>query len=229
MGSRNCAARALQDFDKDKWACYSLFGKLLNTAPDLSTEEMRSTAKFRAITGGDTIIGERKYGDPFDFKPFARLLFSANQYPVLSNPTDATFRRWIIIPWLKTFRDTDKEIKGLEDKIKSDPAEMSGMLNWALAGLQRLMAQGEFTEARASTEALREFRTTADLLQRFLHESELPKRMERQAAFDKYKAWAHRGGHAAMGRSTFYDRLGELVGGARRVGREGDLLLLQGR
>jgi len=49
---------------------------LANVCPDLPAADLAGTSVFKAITGGDRLTGERKYHDPFEFTPYARLIFS---------------------------------------------------------------------------------------------------------------------------------------------------------
>jgi phage/plasmid-associated DNA primase len=51
-----------------------------------------------------------KYRDPFEFTPFARLLFSANRLPASNDASQAFFDRWLIVPFASRFRGTRGEI-----------------------------------------------------------------------------------------------------------------------
>jgi putative DNA primase/helicase len=58
---------------------------------------------FKALTGGDVLSAEYKYHDSFEYVPFAKLVFSANQPPRSDDPTHGFFRRWQVIPFTRTF------------------------------------------------------------------------------------------------------------------------------
>ena len=118
---------------------------------------------FKAITGGDEIEGERKYQPGFTFKPFARLIFSANHLPRGRDFSDGFFDRWLIVPFEHTFRNTRNEIPREElDAQLSDSREQSGVLNKALEALRRLRRTNHFTESQTTRDAGDEFRQTTD-------------------------------------------------------------------
>jgi len=62
-----------------RFATARLIGKLANICPDLLNERLATTSTFKAITGGDPIMAEYKYGDSFDLWPSTRLVFSAKR------------------------------------------------------------------------------------------------------------------------------------------------------
>ena len=103
IGKRNAAALSLHWLEKNQFAAARLLGKLANICPDLPTEHLAGTSVFKKIVGGDTIPAERKYQDSFEFMPFCRLLFSANNPPQSSDGSSGFFRRWLVIPFDRIF------------------------------------------------------------------------------------------------------------------------------
>jgi len=136
VGAANTSARSLQDLELNRFAPADLYGKLWNVYADLSDTELRSVAKFKMATGGSTITAERKFGQPFSFVNFAKLVFSCNKIPMTSEDTVAFFRRWMLITFPNTFEGPtdDRELP----KRLVIPEELSGVLNWMIAGLKRL-------------------------------------------------------------------------------------------
>lgn len=163
LGSRNACAVSLHQLETDRFAVARLLGKLANICPDLPGQKLASTAMFKALTGGDLIQGERKYRDAFEFRPHAKLIFSANQLPTSDDPTHAFYRRWLIVPFEKTFDPGCATTLPREvlDSMLAAPQALSGLLNLALDALPRLRAQG-FTISASVTAALDEFRSVSD-------------------------------------------------------------------
>jgi putative DNA primase/helicase len=65
---------------------------------------------FKAITAGDQISAERKFHPEFMFRPYCRLLFSANKPPLSGDADSAFFDRWYVLPFNRIHRDTQGEL-----------------------------------------------------------------------------------------------------------------------
>jgi len=165
LGRENVSTLSLHRIESDKFAAARLLGKLANLGTDLPTSELECTSMLKALTGGDTITAERKFESSFEFRPFARLLFSANSAPRSEDSTHGFFRRWLVIPFNRTFDETDPATvpRAELDSRLSQPGELSGMLNKALDVLP-IIRRGRFTESESTRAAMEEFRRTTDPL-----------------------------------------------------------------
>ena len=118
---------------------------------------------LKSLTGGDDIEMERKFENSFLYRPFARYVFSANTMPLIEDPSDAVWDRFLIVPKHTRFRGTAREINRLElDAGLAEPSELSGALNQALDGLDRLRRRGRFGNPSSVRAALDEAKSTAD-------------------------------------------------------------------
>jgi putative DNA primase/helicase len=163
LGRANVSSLSLHKLESDRFAVARLLGKLANVAADLPSEHLTGTSVFKALTGGDELTGEYKYVDSFDFRPFARLVFSANHAPHSGDSSQGFFDRWVVVPFAHTFRDTAEEIpRPVLDARLADPRELSGVLNRALLGLAAVRARHGFTDAASLRDAAAEFRETTD-------------------------------------------------------------------
>jgi putative DNA primase/helicase len=165
IGKHNTAAVSLHKLEQDRFAASRLLGKLANVCPDLPTAHLAGTSMFKALTGGDVVNAEFKYGDSFEFVPFAKLVFSANQPPRSDDATHGFFRRWQVVPFTRTFEDGAPGTVPREalDARLSAPEELSGALNKALAALAQIKKSG-FTQSESMRKAWEEFRTATDPL-----------------------------------------------------------------
>ncbi len=166
LGKRNIATVPLHKLEADRFSASRLVGKLANICADLPSAHLAGTSMFKALTGGDTISGERKHVDSFDFDPYARLIFSANHPPRSEDSTHAFFRRWIVIPFHRTFDPDGPDFipRDALDAQLADPAEQSGVLNRALDALANIRTNRGITESPSMREAWSEFRETTDPL-----------------------------------------------------------------
>ena len=162
LGGENVCSVMLHRLESDRFSTARLLGKLANICADLPSERLAGTSMFKAITGGDSIHAEYKFRDGFDFVPFARLVFSANHLPQSPDASEAFFRRWLIVPFDRTFRPDQQIPRDVLDARLSTPKELSGLLNRALDAIPRLRSQGGFSEPASVRQALEEYRVITD-------------------------------------------------------------------
>jgi putative DNA primase/helicase len=165
VGRENVSTVPLHKLESDRFSVARLYGRLVNCCADLPSGDLESTSMFKALTGGDIITGERKYENSFDFQPYARLLFSANHPPRSADASKAFFDRWVVVPFDRSFRGTERERPRREiDAALAAPQELSGVLNKALPALQLLRARGRFSETDSTGRAMAEMQQVTDPL-----------------------------------------------------------------
>jgi len=164
LGRSNVSGLSLHRLESDKFSVARLLGKLANICPDLPSEHLAGTSIFKALTGGDVLVGEHKFRESFEIAPYARLVFSANHPPRSSDASHAFFRRWIVIPFDRTFADDEQIPRKILDARLSTPTELSGLLNRALDVLPRLRDREALSEPESVRKAWQEFHATTDPL-----------------------------------------------------------------
>ncbi len=204
LGDANMANIPLQELSENRFKRAELAGKLINVFCDLSSRAIQDSAFFKIITSGDPIDGERKFQHPFQFKPFARLLFSANELPATADNTDGFFRRWIIIPFPNTFPPGKRDVR-LLGKLTS-PEELSGALNLALEGLRRLYKQGRFSVSETINDQLQDYRLRSDPVAAFVAECCVLEKfaiISKAELYNAYRNWTYDTGSKAMSQKRF--------------------------
>lgn len=162
IGPDHVTNLSLHTLEDDKFASSRLVGKLANICPDLPGSVVDGSSKFKALLGGDRMTAERKFCTSFEFTPIARHLFSANSFPRSKDASHAFFRRWVVIPFDRTFSSADQRSRSVLDAELAAPAELSGMLNKALEVLPDLARRGNFRECESTRAAWLEFREQTD-------------------------------------------------------------------
>jgi putative DNA primase/helicase len=118
------------------------------------------------LTGGGTVTAEKKFGDQFQFENYAKLTFSCNKIPSVNDMDDeAYFSRWIII---RFEHKAEKLDKFLIDKITTEE-EMSGLVNFALEGLERLLNNQDFSYQQTPEEIKLEMSLSGSSVAQFAH------------------------------------------------------------
>ena len=86
---------------------------------------------------------ERKFEQPFTYRPFAKLVFAVNDLPDVSDTSHGFARRVVLIPFNQVFTNTAssssaKRLKADLDILKKITPEMEGIFAFAVEGLKRL-------------------------------------------------------------------------------------------
>jgi P4 family phage/plasmid primase-like protien len=222
IGRENFATLSLQKIEADRFAAARLVGKLANICPDLPSDHLSSTSTFKAITGGDPISAEYKYGSSFDLRPFARLVFSANHPPRSGDASHAFYRRWLVVPFDQSFEPGEQRPRAELDAELSNPRELSGVLNRALAALREIRRRGGFSESRSTRDALAEFQKTTDPLSVWLDRNtvEHPEAMVAQDELRRaFNQFAENSGKPGMTAQAFGRALARVKPGIEKAQR----------
>ena len=167
VGHENCSHVPLQELDNDKFSSADLYGKLANTFADLKSQKLLVTGNFKTLVSGDSVRAQRKYGQPFNFRNGAKLIFSSNKIPDSDDKSYAYFKRWLILSFDKVFQGPAKDTDLINKLTTSN--ELSGLLNLALIALRQLKKDGGFRDI--SVERVRkEYEYNANTVQAFLND-----------------------------------------------------------
>lgn len=137
LGEDNCSTielNKLEDVDREK-----LLGKLLAIDSDTSDNVRLDIGPLRKIIDGEPIEARKRYGNPYDFRPYSRIIIAANVAPTIKNMDSNMSRRIIYVPFRSNFQHrADTELKTTLEK------EALGIFIRALHGLKRLLQRWKF-------------------------------------------------------------------------------------
>lgn len=158
LGDKNISALDLRELG-DRFSTSMLFGKLANIGDDIGDEFMQGSAVsiFKKIVTGNRIKAEQKGKDPFEFNPYIKLLFSANDMPRMRDKTGAVLRRLVMIPFNATFSKNDEDYDPFikYKLIKEDSIEY--LIKLGVDGLKRVLENNEFTRSDKVIDTLKEY------------------------------------------------------------------------
>lgn len=158
LGQNNVSNLDIAELD-DRFSTVMLAGKLANIGDDISNEFLqgKTIAVFKKIVSANSIKAENKGQDVFFFKPYTKLLFSANTIPRMqSKGFSAIKRRLAIIPFNAVFSKNDPDYDStVKWKLKSQSA-MEYLIVIALQGLKRALSYG-FTESSKVKDEVEQF------------------------------------------------------------------------
>ena len=179
LGLDNICNLPIQQFERDNYAVGELLNKMANLAGDIDATTLKETGTFKTVTGRDPISAARKFMTRITFVPYSKMIFCANQLPRTYDMTEGFWSRWILIEYPFTFVD-----KAVYDKMKEpgntklkDPniieriatkEELSGLLNWAMEGLTRLLQNNGFSNSKNTEELMNMWVRKSDSFSAFL-------------------------------------------------------------
>ncbi|HTX55241.1 MAG TPA: phage/plasmid primase, P4 family [Candidatus Baltobacteraceae bacterium] len=114
-------------------------------------------------TGEDDVQVERKYKTAWNGRLPMRLMYMGNEMPVLPDSSGAVQNRILMIETVVSF--AGREERGLEGALV---AELPGILNWALDGLDALQEHGELKQPESGRNLLQDIDESSNHVRRFL-------------------------------------------------------------
>lgn len=190
LGEENISALDLKELG-DRFSTAMLFGKLANIGDDIGDDFLQGSevAIFKKVVTGDRIKAERKGQDPFEFNPYVKLLFSANDIPRMKDKTGAVLRRLVIIPFNATFSKDDPDYRPFikYDLIKEESIEY--FINLGIQGLKRILINCDFTKSDKVQMQIDGYEEENNPIVAFLAECDIEMEIINEPTNDVYKRY----------------------------------------
>jgi len=171
LGEENVSSYSLQSLTNDNgYFRAKIANKLVNYASEINGTLEASI--FKQLVSGEPVEARLPYGQPFTLKQYAKLIFNCNELPKDVEHTNAYFRRFLIIPFDVTVSPEEQD-KNLHTKIIEN--ELSGVFNWVLEGLNRLLEQKRFSVCEAAQKAVENYKMESNSVQMFLSDYQYEK------------------------------------------------------
>ncbi|WP_312017672.1 phage/plasmid primase, P4 family [Bradyrhizobium liaoningense] len=138
LGDNLVSAQRIESLES-QFALGNLLGKLLLLDDDVKAGIRLPDGQLKKISEAKTVTGEHKHGPQFNFTIRSLPVLLCNNVPSLADVSFGMRRRLMVIPFDRTFTDEEKDDE-LFKNIWS--GEMSGVLNRAIKGLQRVLSRG---------------------------------------------------------------------------------------
>lgn len=158
LGEQNISALDLKELG-DRFSTSMMFGKLANIGDDIGDDFLQGSqvSIFKKIVTGNRIKAERKGQDPFEFNPFIKLLFSANDIPRMKDKTGAVLRRLVIVPFNATFSKSDPDYDPFIKYKLISQESIEYMIALGVEGLKRILANDEFSKSKKVQQQIDEY------------------------------------------------------------------------
>ena len=210
--------------EPSKWAndfrLMSMRTAWLNISRDMENDFRGAEGIFKKIVAGEVLEDSYKFKDTIPFQTRTKLMMAANFFPSINDTSDGFMRRWLIVDLPMHYVPKGTVRPGTNDR-ELDPyleyklmKELSGIFNWIIAGLQRLLAQKQFTHTAQQDALIREFRAANNPLYSFVEEkheffsgSDEGHIVPRQMVFTMFAEWAENNRIFPMPANRFYSNM----------------------
>ncbi|WP_233900837.1 DNA primase family protein [Tenacibaculum piscium] len=207
LGTENVTNYSLQSLTAENGNSRAmLVNKLLNYASEINGK-LESNI-FKLLISGEPVEARLLYKNVQIISDYARFMFNCNELPKEVENTNAFFRRFIILPFRVTI-PPHKQDKGLSKKIID--TELSGVFNWVLVGLIRILKTKSFTESKIVEDEIKQYQKESDSTLMFLEDENYQKSVtiERplKEVYAEYKIYCLESGYGTCSNRTFSTRL----------------------
>jgi putative DNA primase/helicase len=207
LGPDNVSHYSLQSLTNEPAYCRAnLANKLVNYASEINGKLEADT--FKQLVSGEPIEARQIRQEPFIMTEYAKLIFNCNELPTDVEHTPAYFRRFLIVPFGVMIPQAERDPKLAAHIIE---AELSGVFNWVLDGLRRLLKQGGFTDSEAVRNQLDLYKRHSDSVRLFLDEQDYQASDKAYTAlkelYREYKVFCVEDGYRAVNNKNFKKRL----------------------
>lgn len=196
-------------FEKNFMLSQLVMSTAVITDENGTTEFTKNPANLKAIVTGDSISIDRKYKEPITIKFSGLVVECINALPRISDSTDSLYRRFLIIPFNKTF-------KGVERKyIKSDYLHRQDVLQYILNKVLNTDYY-TFSEPMACDMALEDYKNFNDPIRQFVDEI-LPvlqwNLVPQNFLYALYLKWSDKNNPSSVrqGKRAFCDKLKNII------------------
>lgn len=187
LGKQNVSSVSMSGLEKNHYLA-ELFGKLVNISIESESDIKINDAVFKALVGGDAITADEKYGKPFSFNPFCKMIFSLNTLPYVSDKSSAFYRRVLLLSYEKEF-SREEQNKNLYNELLK---EIDGIFLWMTEGLKRLNERGYFTEDDEMIKLIDEYKRDNNTALSFIEDNielKAGMRLTKKDIYSKYYSW----------------------------------------
>ncbi len=192
-----------------------LHGKIANFSGEVTDKPLRHVGMLKQLSGGDMVDGDRKFLSSVKWMNEAKLWFSMNIPPFTREITRAWWARIIIFEFPNIFMPgAPQTIPNLQEQLMTEQ-ELSGILNLALDGRQRLMKRGWFSYTKTMENVEDLWLTAADTVHGWLGEMceedrEYSQELTKDDLYESYSVYCKKKKLASQARNMFFERLKQL-------------------
>ena len=136
------------------------------------------------------------------------MIFNTNVLPNNTESNDGFFRRFLLIHFDQTIPEDERDPMLAGFIVEN---ELSGVFNWVLSGLKRLLSQKGFSPCPSIDNALKEYKKNSDSVNLFLEDAQYVKSTDStislKVLYSSYKDFCKDTGYQSCSVKSFSERL----------------------
>lgn len=204
LGERNTSSLDLSELSA-KFQNAELFGKLANIGDDISDKFIVNPSVFKKLVTGEKFQVQHKGERPFEFNNYAKMLFSANTIPRMSDRTGAVLRRLIIVPFNAHFTPKQPGYDPNMATLLKAQEVMEYAILLGLKALRRVADHQAYTDSAKVDDELEEYHKDSNPVLLFFEEIEDDEVLNEPVkdVFEKYYGFCVRNNLKAMSQIEF--------------------------
>ena len=201
LGEENISSVSLKDLS-DRFKTFQLDGKLANIGDDISNEYIPDNSTFKKLVTGEKVNVERKGKDPYDFRNYSKLIFSANELPRINDLSGGLKRRLVFIPFNAKFSKRDEDYDPfIKDKITTTAA-IEYLLKIAIDGLYRILNNNSITYSKACDQVWDEYEAINNPVISFIEDNKIENESVNDV-YKQYQVWCIESGLKSLSKVMF--------------------------
>lgn len=209
VGTQATSSVSLEALMTKQFAPAGLYQKTANFDSDAKAQYLEDGAILKTLTGEDLTYADIKFGEPIQFRNFAKLTFTMNRLPAMRDFSGGLERRAIILKVGKKVTPEIKKKYPYKEMLKEAP----GIFRNAMEGLRVLLNFGSFTESDSMRYELKKWISGNDQVGRFVEEILVKDKSAYTSVEEMYNAYtdfAEENGEKSLGKYKFGQRLEDL-------------------
>lgn len=201
-----------------------LKGKRLVIASELEEGTRLNTSTAKILSSTDEIEAEKKYKDPFKFRPSHTVVLYTNHLPKVGACDAGTWRRLIVIPFNASITGNG-DVKNYADHLVEHAGQ--AIMAWIIEGARKVIAREFRLQIPPCVQqAIDKYRENNDWMGNFLEECcKFGPTLEQPSGilYQEYRNYCSSNGEFIRGTADFYAAL-ESAGFQRRKNKNGSFI-----
>lgn len=207
IGSNNCISTDLDRISNSRFETAKMYKKKAAFIGETNFNTLSKTNMLKSMSGGDTVPGEFKGRDSFDFVNSAKIIIATNALPETTDKTEGFYRRWMIIDFCNRF----SEGKDVIDEIPE--WEYENLAFKSIRILNELLKNGTFTNEGSVADRTARYEAKSNPLNKFIEDScilDVNEMMPYWYLYDRYSEHCDDAGHRKLTKKEFSQKLKNL-------------------